>query len=184
MLNPTQLDSIRDWVCAGALRAEESMRVSLISDVGLEIRDISCTRLCDLPERLQCFEGDCVAGAVARFSGTISGSVLVAMEPGHALCWARSRMDGGDPIQDFLDLAFEIQSQLVTSIGQGMGAHVELSSPHLCEDSVPAILFGTHAPSDTAVLCLQAKAVAGNDVIPFGVYVMIDPKTLGFGLSH
>ena len=184
MLNPTQLDSIRDWACAGALRAEESMRDAHICELGLEIRDIACTPLCDLPERLQSVDDACVAGAVARFSGTISGSVLVAMEPGDALLWARSRAAAGDPIEDFLELAFEIQSQLVTSIGQGMGAEVELMLPHLCEDTVPAILFGTHAPSDTAVLCFQAKAIAGEHVLPFSVYMMIDPKTLGFGLAH
>ena len=61
---------------------------------------------------------------------------------------------------------------------------IELEAANLLEDSVPGILFGTHAPSDTSILCFGALVAAGDHLLPLFIYVMLDPKSLGCALSH
>jgi hypothetical protein len=184
MLTTYQIDSIRDWAQSGALRAEAVLRESHTPDSGLEIRDLRCTPLCELPERVQCFDGQSIAGVVARFNGALSGSVLFAMEPADALAWVNAKPNCDAPIDAFLGLASEIQSRLVVAIGEGLGIAIELEPANLREDSVPGILFGTHAPSDTAILCFGALVAAGDHLLPLYIYVMLDPKSLGCALSH
>ncbi len=184
MLTDNQLDTIRDWAEAGALLAQESLRASHTPDSGLEIRNLQCTSLLELPDRQPCFEGDTIAGVVARFHGTMSGTVLLAMEPHDVLTWVRAKGECNQPIEAFVELGGEIQTQLVSAIGRGIGVAFDWDRARLHEGTVPEILFSTHAPSDTAILSFGALVAAGDHMLPLYVYAMLEPKVLGGVFAH
>jgi hypothetical protein len=184
MLTDHQLDTIRDWAEAGALLAQESLRASHAPDSGLEIRDLRCTSLLELPDHDPCFEGEDIAGVVARFNGTLAGTVLLAMAPQDALDWVRANGECEAPIDVFVELGGQIQNRIINAIGQGMGVAFDWDRARLQEGSVPEILFSTHAPSDTAVLSFGALVAAGDHLLPLYVYVMLEPKMLGGVFSH
>jgi hypothetical protein len=184
MLDADQLDSICSWARNGAALAETSLRESHADDSGVEIRELRCVRLSELPDHVQCFDGEPVAGAIQRFSGPLSGTTLLAMEPEDALTWVRANESAGDPVQAFLELAAEIQSRVIAAIGEGLGAELQLEPVMLEEESVPVILFNTHAPSDTVILAVTALVAAGDGVYPICVYMMLEPKLFHSVLAH
>lgn len=179
MLNADQLDSVRAWARAGARRAEAALRRLHTKDSALEIRDLRCAPLSEFPERLYCFDDAPVAGVMTNFGGGIRGSSLLAMAPADALAWVRAREACADPVAAFLELAREVQNCVVGAIGEGLGAAVILETARLHEDTVPVILFGTHAPSDTVILCLRAMVAAGDEVLPVYLYTLLESKLLG-----
>jgi hypothetical protein len=184
MLNTEQLESIRSWAQSGAELAEQSLREHYTGDFGLEIRDLQCAPLSELPERLGNFDGECVAGAMQRFSGKLTGTALFAMGPEDALTWVRAGETDQSPVESYLGLASEIQTRLVKAIGEGLGASVEVESVSLQEDPVPVILFNTHAPSDTTIVCVRALVAAGDHVLPLNLYLMLEPKVITSALAH
>ena len=86
----------------------------------------------------------------------------------------------------FDDSAIRAQAGSLPSCSSVPGSSLSLVSAEageLCEDSVPLILFGTHAPSDTAVVVISLLVAAGDDVLPVQIYLMIEPKLLGTALA-
>jgi hypothetical protein len=183
MLTEDQLSSIARWAQRGAAAGQASLRDFHTRDSGLEIRNLQCTTLAELPDQVPCFEGECVAGVVNRFRGGLCGTALLAMDPEDALAWVRSKPGDHDLLAAFVRLGGIVQSSVVSEIGTGLGLAVSAEAGELCEDSVPLILFGTHAPSDTAVVVISLLVAAGDDVLPVQIYLMIEPKLLGTALA-
>jgi hypothetical protein len=183
MLNEDQLNSIARWAQRGAEVCELSLREVHAEDSGLEIRDIRCATLADLSERVPCFEGECVAGVASRFEGGLCGTVLLAMDPEDALSWVKAKPGSPDLLASFVALGASIQTSIVKEIGTGMGLEMRASASELREDSVPMLLNGTHAPSDTAVVAIGMLVAAGDHVLPMQIYMMIEPKLLSIALA-
>ena len=183
MLTEDQLSSIAGWAQRGAELGQASLREIHTDDSGLEIRNIQCATLAELPDRVPCFDGECVAGVVNRFEGGLCGTALLAMDPEDALAWVRSKPGEQDLLAAFVSLGTTVQTSVVGEIGMGLGLAVRAESGELIEDSVPVILFGTHAPSDTAVVAISLLVAAGDEVLPVQIYLMIEPKLLGTALA-
>ncbi|MCP5041985.1 MAG: hypothetical protein GY944_13230 [bacterium] len=183
MLTDDHLRSMAHWANTGADTCATWLRENHTEDSGLEVRDVRCTTLADLPDRIPCFEGECVAGVASRYSGELRGTALFAMDPEDALAWVRANPRSEDTLGSFVRLGDSVQNALVRAIGDGLGFELESESAELREDSVPLILFGTHAPSDTAVVCISALVAAGDHVMPVQVYLMVEPKLLSTALA-
>ena len=183
MLNEDQLTSIRRSAVRGAELGSATLREIHTSDSGLEVRDVCATTLGELPERLHCFDGECVAGVASRFEGGLFGTSLLAMDPEDALAWIRSKPGDADPLETFVRLGETVQSSVVIEIGGGLGVEMRTESSELREDSVPLILFGTHAPSDTAIVVVSLLVAAGDEVLPAHLYMMVESKLLGTALA-
>lgn len=183
MLTEDQLSSIAGWAQRGADQGQATLREIHTADSGLEIRNIHCSTLADLSDRVPCFDGECVAGVVNRFEGGLCGTALLAMDPADALAWVRSKPGDRDPLASFVRLGGTVQSSVVCEIGKGLGLAMRAESGELSENSVPLILFGTHAPSDTAVVVISMLVAAGDEVLPAQIYLMIEPKLLCIALA-
>ena len=121
---------------------------------------------------------------MGRFRGGVCGTALLAMDPEDALAWVRSNPGKNeDVLESFVRLGEIVQASLVSEIGAGLGLEVEAGSAALCEDSVPLILLGTCAPSDTAVVTVSVLVAAGDDVLPIQIYLMIESKLLCTALA-
>jgi hypothetical protein len=105
------------------------------------------------------------------------------MDPEDALEWVRSKPGVADPLEAFVRLGETVQSGIVIEIGAGLGLEMRTENSELREESVPLILFGTHAPSDTAVVVVSLLVASGDEVLPVHVYLMIEPKLLGTALA-
>jgi len=108
---------------------------------------------------------------------------LFAMDPEDALAWVRSKPGEQDLLAAFVRLADVVQSNVVREIGKGLGLTMRSESAELNENSVPLILYGTHAPSDTAVVAISMLVAAGDEVLPVQIYLMIEPKLLCTALA-
>lgn len=183
MLNEEHLTSVHRWATRGAELASASLRTMHTSDSGLEVREVRATTLGELPERLHCFEGECVAGVASRFEGGFFGTSLLAMDPEDALAWVRSKPGAKDPLESFVCLGETVQSNIAIEIAGGLGIEMHTVGSKLCEDSVPLILFGTHAPSDTAVVAVSLFVAAGDEVLPVHLYMMVESKVLDTALA-
>ncbi len=183
MLTDEHIRQVSQWASTGAANGAAQLREIHTEDAGIEVRNVGCATLAELPERMPCFEGECVAGVTTRFAGGLCGTALFAMAPEDALAWVRANPDCGDPIDDFVKLGERVQSHLVDAIGSGLGIEMNAEAAQLREDSVPLILLGTHAPSDTAVVCVSVLVAAGEHVVPAHVYMMVEPKLLTTALA-
>jgi hypothetical protein len=183
MLTRDQLDSIENWAARGADGCAEALRDCHAGDSALEIRDIRSATLAELPEQIPCFDGECVAAVAGRYSGGVCGTSLLAMNPEDALRWILSGRGSDDPIASFVERGAMIQTHLIESIGMGLGLTIKPEGADLREDSVPLILLGTHAPSDTVIVCVSMIISAGDEVLPAQVYLMIEPKLLYTALA-
>lgn len=183
MLTDDHLRQVSEWASQGAEESATQLRAIHTDDSGLEVRGVRCATLVELAERMPCFDGECVAGVATRFGGGLCGTTLFAMEPEDALAWVRANPEGGDPLESFVELSDRVQSHLVSAIGRGLGIEMTTESAELREDSVPLILLGTHAPSDTAVVCVSVLVAAGDHVLPAHIYLMIEPKLLTTALA-
>lgn len=183
MLTEEQLNSLARWAAAGAEASAAVLREIHTADSGIEVREIRATTLGELPESAPCFDGECVAGVASRFEGGLCGSALLAMDPEDALAWVRSKPGDADPLEAFVRLGETVQSGVIIEIGAGLGLEMRTQSSELREDSVPLILFGTHAPSDTAVVVVSLLVASGDEVLPVHVYLMIEPKLLCTALA-
>ena len=121
MLTEDQLSAIARWARQGADTGQESLRNLHPPDSGLEVRTIQCTTLAELPERVPCFDGECVAGVVNRFEGGLCGTALLAMDPEDALAWVRSKPGDHDLLAAFVRLGEIVLSSVVGEIGAGLG---------------------------------------------------------------
>jgi hypothetical protein len=183
MLTEDQLSSIAGWAQRGAELGQASLREIHTDDSGLEIRNIQCATLAEVPDRVPCFDGECVAGVVNRFEGGLCGTALLAMDPKDALAWVRANPDHDDLLATFVRLGATVQTNVACEIGKGLGLVMQAESGELNENSVPLILFGTHAPSDTAVVAVSLLVAAGDEVLPVQIYLMIEPKLLCTALA-
>lgn len=183
MLTRNQLDSIGNWATRGAENATQSLKERHVDDSALTVRDILSSTLGEMPEAMPCFEGECVAGVAGRYRGGVCGTSLLAMSPEDALTWIRCSRDVEDALQSFVDLGNLVQTHIIEAIGSGLGLEIESQGAGLREDSVPLILLGTHAPSDTVIVCISVEATAGDEILPMHVYLMIEPKFLCTALA-
>jgi len=171
------------WAKAGAESCANWLRQNHTEDSGFEVRSVRCATLGELPDRMPCFDGECVAGVATRFSGGLSGTALLAMEPEDALAWVQADSRSADPLRAFVRLGESVEAALLRSIGAGLGFDLSGESAALREDSVPLILFGTHAPFDALVVCISALVAAGDHVLPVQVYIMVEQKLLSSALA-
>jgi hypothetical protein len=183
MLNKNQLDSIGNWAVRGAEAGSQALRECHLGDSALEVREIRSATLGEMPEQMPCFDGDCVAGVAGRYSGGACGTSLLAMNPEDALTWIRCDLREAEPLESFVKLGSLVQTHLTQAISSGMGVTIEAEGAVLREDSVPLILFGTHAPSDTVIVCISLQVAAGDQTLPMQVYLMIEPKFLYTALA-
>jgi hypothetical protein len=120
-----------------------------------------------------------------RFSGALRGTSVFTMEPEGALAWSRSVGDatGAQLITTFIAVVADVVSDLVRASAQAMhGDAVDFDRASLCENSRVAVVIGTHAPGDTAIVTLGFDVEFGGAVYPAQLDLLLEPKLLtGYG---
>jgi hypothetical protein len=150
------------------LPAEAGLRVE---PVCVQIRTLATLSGVDL-----CGGGELVAGVLARFAGRFPQVGLFAMEAEEAYAVLRDGMPGADPLGSYTALGRDLLGAAASAIDP-LGVMQE-GSATLQEDSVIGTLLRTHAPSDTAVVCIDLLAHGHEaDTARRGyIYVLAEPK--------
>ena len=132
--------------------------------------------------------GDVVAGVLRRFEGRLTGTALLALDPGDALLWLQRGDDDSDPLGRFVDWGGRVLSGVILGLASTLQQDVTLAEPSLDERPLMAALLGTHAPSDTVVLSLHGElGFPVSDVpeirAPFSIQLLLEPKIVSILLG-
>ena len=174
-----QLDGIRDRLNRGARNASELLENPVAAgDAKVEVVNLSCASLGSLSSEDLCGDGDRVAAVSASLRGSLSGAAVFAMEPEDAFLWVLSTGSGEDALQSFVESGERLLRELVCSTGQ-TEPRPELGAAVLREESLMEILIGTHAPSDTLVLCVGLDLHAQGLRLPGSFHLLVAPKQFG-----
>jgi hypothetical protein len=124
-----------------------------------------------------------VAAVVRGLVGPCCGSVVVALEPKPALrliegAAPRSRAwkpgDAHSRIAAFVAAGAAVGESLAC-----VSLHdVACGRPALVEDSLPAVLVGTHAPRDVMVVSCELRFRRGDETLTGWVCLLLDGKLL------
>lgn len=157
----------------------------------LNLRSLRVCQEGDFPDVSQADNTEVVAGVALRFDGALRGTGIFTMEPEGALAWSRAVLESaGEPENDsdsagdavivtFVDLARRVLSSLVGTVGKAVhGLEVEFDAASLRENSRLAIVIGTRAPSDTAVVTLGLEVEFDGAAHAAHVDLLIEPKSL------
>jgi hypothetical protein len=142
-----------------------------VEPVRVRIRTLSTLSGADL-----CGGGDLVAGVLARFTGRFPQVALFAMEAEEAYALLRDQMPGVAPLESYTALGHSLLGVTACAIDP-LGVTQE-GSATLQEDSVISTLLRTHAPSDTAVVCVDVvlRGDPADALRPAYLYVLAEPK--------
>lgn len=164
----------------GVSRAQQELRAAHCPHTEIALNSLMCCPMSTISAEDLGDDGDLVAGSALRFGGEFSGSALFAMQPPAALEVARASDDASDPIRCFVRFGERIASEVVSAIAAGLSAQVDVGPGSLAEDTVAAILFGTHAPPDTMIVVTQLHTSCEPDGVPLPgyLYLLFEPKTL------
>jgi len=99
----------------------------------------------------------------------------MSLEPEDALFWLRL-IGSDDPLEDFVSLGRGLLEHAVSATAEAFGASAKPGPPRLVEDSVVAIVLGTHAPSDTLILGARIDLTAGGRSLPVRIHLLFEPK--------
>jgi len=126
---------------------------------------------------------DLIAGVLQRFDGRLSGTTLLALDPGDALLWLQRGSDDGDPLDRFVDWGGRLLAGVVEALASAFHVQARLGEPSLEESPLMAALMRTHAPPDTVVISLHGELgfpVSNVPEIraPFAIQVLLEPKVV------
>jgi hypothetical protein len=113
----------------------------------------------------------------------LSGTALLALDPGDALLWLQRGDDDSDPLGRFVDWGNRLLTGVIEALASAFHVDARLGEPSLEESPLMAALLRTHAPSDTVVLSLHGELafpVANLPEIraPFCIQVLLEPKVV------
>ncbi len=163
--------------------ATASASLSETTGARLTLHSFRVRPAADFPDVAEADHVDVVAGVAQRFGGALRGTSVFTMEPEGALAWSRSVVDAGSEpqqvISTFLDLSSRVVADLVAVAARAMySSEVDFDSPSLRESSRVAIVIGTHAPSDTAVVTLGFDVEFDEGVHRAHVDLLLESKPL------
>jgi hypothetical protein len=163
--------------------ATASAELTERSGAQLMLRSFCVRSAADFPDVAEAAHLDVAAGVAQRFSGALRGTSVFSMEPEGALAWSRWALGAGsDPdqvIPTFVALASGILSDLLATAAHAMhGGSVNFDTAGLRESSRVAIVIGTHAPSDTAVVTLGLEVEFDDQAQRAHVDLLLEPKLL------
>lgn len=176
----------------GAIEANEELRarcgdaaLRALPAPGLAVAELTWTSIANLGNQRLCGDGDVVAGVVTRFVGRTSGTAIAALEPSEALTLVRHLAPDAEPLEAFVALGRALGAELAAAVATVSGDGPDVGAGELDERPLASIVLGTHAPSDTAVLCARFAVVADEDseAVSVFAYLLVDPK-LGVGLAE
>jgi hypothetical protein len=163
--------------------ATASAALSENAGARLTLRSFRIRPAADFPDVAESDHVDVVAGVAQRFSGVLRGTSVFSMDPEGALAWSRSVTDPGsapdDVISTFLELCSRVVVDVVGAAAQAMyRSEVAFDAASLRESSRVAIVIGTHAPSDTAVVTLGFDVEFDGAVHGAHIDLLLEPKPL------
>jgi len=112
------------------------------------------------------------------YTGGFSGVGLLSLEPEDALAWTLAGGQIADPLATYADIGGVVLRSVVESAAAALGTASEAAEPTLVEDSLAASLLGTHAPSDTVLMCSRIAVEVGPLKLPAHLYLLLEPKML------
>lgn len=172
--------AIQVWIADGVERAAEGLRERHAFDTELEILETRCCALAEHgAEGLSLGTHDeVVAGVLLAFQGPLCGASLLAMDPHDALGWSQAGGVTTDPISTYLELSARVLGSVVESAAEALETRTEIGQPKLEETSLTGCLLRTHAPSDTVLTSSRVRIVAGREVYPASLHLLMDPKRM------
>ncbi len=182
-LSTSQHELIRHCLATGLERSRERLADTPASSTVIDLEAVTSSTLSDLDPDLAArgLSGDLVAGVLQRFEGRLTGTALLAMDPGDALLWLQRGDDDADPLGRFVDWGSRILAGVMLTLASTLQQDVTLAEPTLDERPLMAALLGTHAPSDTMVLSLHGElGFPVSDIpeirAPFSIQLLLEPK--------
>lgn len=148
----------------------------------VEVQEIRATPLAEFGERGLCLSDDLVAGVMGRLEGAIPGSINLVLDPEEALLWARLCGDG-DPLETFVEIGRRLLGGMTEAIGEILPEAARFEEAMLVEKPELAMLFGTHAPSDTLVFSTRMRIDVRDEVLTAVSHMLVEPKYLARLLS-
>jgi hypothetical protein len=167
------------WVAEGAARASDWLSESQSVGAELVVEETHCCALGDFGSSpIRPTHDDVIAGVMMSYTGGFSGVALLSLEPEDALAWTLAGGDCANPLSKYVDLGGVVLRSIVEAAAAALGTASEAAEPRLIEDSLAGTLLGTHAPSDTVVMCSQIQVEVGPLKLPAHLYLLMEPKML------
>ena len=152
------------------------------SETEIDVLEIRCSNLGDFAESGLRLSEDMTAGVIGRVEGAMPGSLNLVAEPEDALLWAQM-MGGDSPLEAFVALGAELLAGMTTSLAEVLESPTEFCDPRLVEEPELAMLFKTHAPSDTLVFSARLRIEVSDELITAQSHLLVEPKYLSRLLS-
>jgi hypothetical protein len=127
---------------------------------------------------------DVIAGVFLRFDAPIRGTALLAVDPGDALLWLQMDDSDEEPLARFVTLGGKMLGAVLSGLAPENDTETSEGtfSGTLEERPLMAALLGTHAPSDTVIVSVDAELAfeidptIGTLHTPFTVQLLLEPK--------
>jgi hypothetical protein len=143
--------------------------------VEVSVEEVRATALADFADRGLLLSQDLIAGVIGRIEGMLPGVMTLVLEPEDALAWARQK-DGTDPVAGFVTLGSVWQAGVARALGALLEGEVTFVGGRLAETDEPAMLVGTHAPSDTVVFSSRLRIESRDEALPAVSHLLVEPK--------
>ena len=176
-ISPDGLRAILEASAAAASTALEAQGLAWRVEPGA----LALCPLSDFPEKAVCPEADVVAAVVRGLVGPCCGTVVVALEPKPALRLIRDGVPRGWKPGD-AHSQIEAFVAAGAAIGESVACvalhEVACGRPALVEDSLPAVLVGTHAPRDVMVVSCELHFRGEEESLMGYLCLLLDGKLL------
>lgn len=175
---------LQDCLAQGLRRAAAALADTSAAGTRLDLHAVRSVPISELALESFAPLDDVIAGVCQRFHGGLTGTALLALDPGDALLWLQLGGASPDPLARFVDLGSRVVSHVLLALAASGGTGVELGPASLEERPALEALLRTHAPSDTIVLCLEGEilfslAESGSALhAPFSIHILLQPKLL------
>lgn len=181
-ISTEQLIALHGFFAEAAAEGEISLAELSGCETEVEVQEIRCTPLAEFGESGLCLSDDLVAGVMGRLEGAMPGSLTLVLDPEEALLWSRLGGDG-DPLETFVEIGRRLLGGVARAIGELLSGEVRFEGAALAEAPELAMLFGTHAPSDTLVLSTRMRVDVRDEVLTAASHLLVEPKYLAQLLS-
>jgi hypothetical protein len=171
-------------LAAGCRAAGAALANRIPGGAGVELGAHAVCPLSRFPEDGVSSDADPLAGVVVPVRGPRPASAVVALEPGSALALVRGDArgdwapgDGRRAIAEYVEAAGAVAAAIAAALlpGGDPGPAV------LAEDSLPALLVGTHAPRSTLVVSMALLILRPDGAILSAfACLLVDAKELPF----
>ena len=139
--------------------------------------------LTDFPEQAVFCDEEMMASVLISHRGKLLGTLVISLEPRHALTLIRSLGVEGDPLDIFRRAGAGVLRGILGWFGAASESPAEWGDPILEERSLVATVLGTHAPPNTMVVSLEIGFLSARQAFPAYLYLLLDAKVLQSALE-